>query len=243
MHRIFKDRSKLFCFTPEVMLITFTIEFTLALVAFVKYKLNQKTRICILTLASLGIFQLAEYNICRGAQGMLWAYIGFVAINLLPAFGLDFITLADRDRKRWVPIGYIFSGLIIFSTVYFSLITSAVCGGNYVIFNMSRTVYMIFIVYYLGLLFLSMMVALRDLADARIKKDHQKVRLYGWILAGYISFLLPTGIVYLLSLQSLIVPSVMCGFAIFFSFVLFFKIIPALVIILSHHAHHRHMRK
>ncbi len=227
------------------MLITFTIEFTLALVAFVRYKLSQKTIICILTLVGLGIFQLAEYRICLApGSGMFWAYVGFVAISLLPAFGLDFITLADHDRKRWVPVGYALSAGVIFYMFYFSAIKAAVCGGNYVIFSMNHGFYTEFALYYLGLLCLGLVLALRDMMRARKFGDRIKVQLYFWILVGYFSFLLPTGIIYLLSSQSFMgTASVMCGFAIVFSFILFFKIIPILMIVLSHHAHYRHTRK
>lgn len=242
---IFKDRSKLYCFSPTAMLATFIIEFALALITFIRYKTSRKTRICILTLIGLGTFQLAEYRICLGVPGqeMLWAYIGFVAITLLPAFGLDFITLADRDRKIWVPCGYLLSATTIFSIFYFSLIKSAICGNNYVIFNMDPMPYTAFAVYYFGLLLLGLVLAFRDLHFARKERNQKKVRLYFWVLAGYFSFLLPTGVVYLFSSQSLsATTSIMCGFAVFFSFIIFFKIIPALIIVLSHHAHHRHIR-
>lgn len=240
----FKDKSKLFCFTPEVMLATFVIEFTLALIVFVRYKLNPKTRVCIFALVALGIFQLAEYRICMESYEMFWAYFGFAAITLLPAFGLDLVTLADNDRKKWVPFGYILSFIVIFSIFYFSSIENAVCGGNYVIFKMNLVSDIAFTVYYLGLLFLGIFIAIRDLLRARKNGNFLKIKLYFWILVGYFSFLVPTGVIYILSTDAQQASaSIMCGFAVGLSFILFFKVIPALLIILSNHKYHKHLQK
>ena len=209
------------------MLATFVIEFTLAFIVFVKYKLNSKTRVCFFTLICLGIFQLAEYQICRSSHGMFWAYTGFAAITLLPAMGLDLVT--DKNRKIWVSFGYLLSLGMIAAIFYFGMIQTAVCGSNYVIFSMSSAATASFTVYYLGLLLLGVVIGMQNYFRARKVGGSQKTHFFFWVIVGYVSFLFPTGVVYLASSQARLgATSIMCGFAVLFAFILFFKILPAL---------------
>ena len=59
MEKIKKPR--LYCFSPAVMLATLTIEIILAIYTFWKYKLNAVTKIVIMLLICLALFQWAEY--------------------------------------------------------------------------------------------------------------------------------------------------------------------------------------
>ena len=60
-------KPRLYCFSPAVMLATLTIEIILAIYTFWKYKLNAVTKIVIMLLICLALFQWAEYNVCEGA--------------------------------------------------------------------------------------------------------------------------------------------------------------------------------
>ena len=159
---------------------------------------------------------------------MLWAYIGFAAINLLPAMGLDLV--ADKSRKIWGSFGYLLSLAMIAAIFYFGMIQSAVCGSNYVIFSMNFAATASFTAYYLGLLLWGIVIGMQNYFRARRVSGSQKTRFFFWVIVGYVSFLFPTGVVYLASSRARLgAPSIMCGFAVLFAFILFFKILPALL--------------
>ena len=85
---------RLYCFSPAVMLATLTIEIILAIYTFWKYKLNAMTRIVIMLLICLALFQWAEYNVCEGAiflDNLGWAKLGYIAITMLPPLGIHLI--------------------------------------------------------------------------------------------------------------------------------------------------------
>src|SRR3990167_6134034 len=111
----FFDRSKLFCFSPEVMVVTFIVEISLAVYVFWRYKLKGTVRLCIITLLALATFQLSEYFICVGnpAHGIIWAHAGFVAITLLPALGIHLVAAEAGRKNLLVPGGYAAATLVI----------------------------------------------------------------------------------------------------------------------------------
>ena len=74
-------KPRLYCFSPAVMLATLTIEIILAIYTFWKYKLNAVTKIVIMLLICLALFQWAEYNVCEGA--ILLDNLGWAILQLL----------------------------------------------------------------------------------------------------------------------------------------------------------------
>lgn len=211
-------KGKLFCFTPEVMLATFLIETLLAVYVFVRYRMTNFGRITTAILLLLALFQLAEYQVCGGVQTLLWSRIGFVAITLLPILGLHLITLVTQ-RNNFLYFGYVASFLLIAIFVFSSYaITGAVCTGNYVIFTIHQELAWIYSTYYFGFLLLG-------LWEVSEKLTRGKDSLLAWMLAGYLSFLLPMGIVYVLLPESIYaIPSILCGFAVIFAFILALRI-------------------
>lgn len=219
MKILYPDRNKLYCFSPEVMLATFLIEIVLAAYVFVRYRMTNFGRISVAILILLALFQLAEYKICGGDQTIFWSRLGFAAITLLPILGLHLITLVTQ-RNYFLIFGYLASFLLI-SAFLFSpqAITGAVCTGNYVIFNTHQELAWIFSGYYFGLLMLGMWEIGEKLT---VGKD----RLLTWMLIGYLSFLVPIGTVYLLRPETVFaIPSIMCGFALIFAFILALRIV------------------
>lgn len=225
MKKILKNKSTLFCFTPEVMLLTFVTEMILALYTFIKYRTSKFGRAVVLTLILLATFQIAEFGICRGTNPLIWAKIGFVAITLLPVLGLYLIYLLDR-KAHFLRLGYVFAaGFLMFFIFVPNSIQGAACGGNYVIFSGPQGLYMLWGSYYFGFLLL----AVWELLDRMLtlsKKEKVK-KLFFWFIIGYLSFILPLAVLYFLfeSVRGGIT-SVMCGFAILFALILTFKIIP-----------------
>ena len=222
MENLFKDKSRIFCFTPEVMLATFLIEIALAIYVFVKYRLTIFGRITVMILLLLAGFQLAEYQICAGSNPVFWSRIGFIIITFLPVLALHLIALLT-GKNHFLKIGYT---LMLVYLVIFAFgekaVSGAVCNGNYIIFNTAQELWWTYGLYYFGFLLFGIWEAVEGIiSDIRNK-------IYYWIILGYMSFMLPLGIVYMAA--PVVVwsgtASIMCGFAVIFAFILAFKIAP-----------------
>ncbi|MEK7461193.1 MAG: hypothetical protein AAB647_03210 [Patescibacteria group bacterium] len=214
-----------YCFSPFVMIATFTIEWLFAAWAFVVYRHTRFGQLAILTLVSLGLFQLAENKICTGGPNQLATTIGLVAITLLPPLGLHLITHITGHRIV-TRISYFVAAIFIVGFVlYPALVTSpSVCTGNYIIIFMMPKLGMAYGLYYFGFLFWAIHDALGGRATPELKPYKA---VLGWLITGYLSFILPMGIVYFLSEKSReAVPSIMCGFAIILAIILTLRILP-----------------
>ncbi|MEO5691145.1 MAG: histidine kinase N-terminal 7TM domain-containing protein [Candidatus Saccharimonadales bacterium] len=225
-----KKNETFFCFSPLVMMSTFIIEIALALYVLWKYRKTVIGRISFILLVCLALFQLAEWMVCEGALGLdqiTWSRIGFVAIGLLPALGLHLVHIISGHRNSIVPtLGYL--ATVAFS-VYFLVathgITGAVCGGNYVIFHVAPEAIRAFTFYYYSMLAIGTGFALYWTASQPNRHIKRALR---WFVAGYAVFMVPTAIVNTIDPSTIAaIPSIMCGFAIIFAFMLVFKILPA----------------
>ncbi len=126
MFKFFKDKNKLHCFTPEVMLATFIAEVAMAVYVFVRYKMNTVTRLVLAILFILAIFQGVEYQICAGYFNTYLAKVGFVAVTLLPALGLHLISKISRI-KYLVEIGYFVALAFIFYIIFLLTLLNQRC--------------------------------------------------------------------------------------------------------------------
>lgn len=225
-----KKNETFFCFSPLVMISTFVVEIALATYVLWKYRHTMIGRISVVLLICLALFQLAEWMVCEGALGLdqiTWSRIGFVAIGLLPALGLHLVHLLASRKNTIIPIlGYLatlaFSAYFIVAT---HGITGAVCGGNYVIFHVAPEAIRLFTLYYYSMLALGAGFALYWAASESNKHTRRALR---WFVAGYAVFMVPTAIVNTIDPSTIAaIPSIMCGFAVMFAFILVFGILPA----------------
>lgn len=216
-----KRKSTFYCFTPEVSLVTFFIEFLLAGYIFFRYRLNQFGRIAILLLLGLGTFQLAEYMMCTGNNTLMWGKIGAAAITLLPVMAVHLVTMITR-KSIWTEIGYVMGGAIIIAIFFTSVLQSIGCTGHYVAINFDDWFSILFNGYYGFFILIGIEMAVRTWLQHR----GDKKELF-WIMLIYASFLIPTAIVYFLFITAREgTPSIMCGFAVFGALILVFKEIP-----------------
>lgn len=218
-HDIIDSMSKrLSCFTPEVMLATFIFESGLALYVFVRYRLTAIGRIALAMILSLAVFQLAEYGICTGSGSVMnWMRIGFIAITLLPPLGVHLVgTLKRRHTATYICYG-ITSAVVVWLILPGGAV-SAVCTGNYVIFDLHPALTPLYLFYYFGLLGTALYGALQIAGRSKAAR---------WFSVGYLSFIGPMGVVYLFdNATHQAVPSIMCGFAAVFAAILAFKVVP-----------------
>ena len=224
MKNFFQDAPSLWCFSPLVMLVTWNIEWLLAIYIVVRFGKTTVGKLATATLFLLGLFQLSEYVICTIASPAYWMLPGLIAITFLPPLGLHILSVVGgQPKKAW--LGYLLA--TAFSLTYILVpqtFGGAVCTGNYVILDIIPPLGFAYGLYYFGLLFLGIWQAV--IAQRTMSSQAERVRLR-WLVIGYGSFMLPMAIVYaLLPAARAAVPSIMCGFALIFALILAVKIAP-----------------
>lgn len=217
------NSNTLFCFSPAVMLATLIIEFSLALYTFVRFRMTRFGQLAAAALIFLGVFQLAEYQICGGDNGILWGRIGYVAITMLPPLGMHMIYLITGNSK-YLKFSYALAAIYITAFMFAQKsIVSAACTGNYVIFNTVQELYWTYGIYYTGLL----MLGVWELVEKIRECSDEDFSLRAWMALGYFSFMVPMAVVYMILPETRqAVPSVMCGFAVILAILLAFMIVP-----------------
>ena len=215
----------LYCFSPLVMIVTFIVEISMAIYAFIKsYKAKSDLGI-VATLIFLALFQLAEYKICGGVEPLMWARIGMFSITLLPILGLYLISRLKKDSyllKLGIFLAVAFASYFIFLP---NSVNDVSCTGNYIIFDIKSTIHSLYGYYYFGFLLVGIWEAAKG-----IEKSELKIKLKNalkWFIIGYLSFILPLTITYIfIPITRAGVASIMCGFAVVFAIILTFKIAP-----------------
>lgn len=215
------------CFSPPAMIAIFILELVMAIYVLVRYKLNPVTRLVASILLMLALFQLAEYHVCGQENGFShgWTRIGFVAITLLPALALHLIQVIAKQKINllvWAAYGSSLAFALIFG-LSSSAFVSHICTGNYAIFNLAPKFGGMYFTYYYTWMFIGIGLSLYYAIGASLKARKALIMQ----VAGYLSFLLPTGVVNALKPETIAgIPSVMCGFAVIYAAILVFGIIP-----------------
>ena len=220
-----KNKNTFYCFSPPVMIATMIAETAMFIYVLYRYKLNPTTRIIAAILILLAVFQLSEFNVCGDHSATLFMHIGFIAITMLPALGLHLIL--KIAKKKYYPaliISYATSAVFALALGFSnSAFLGRVCGGNYSIFTLTDTVGGLYFAYYYILLLSGIVLSLyfAHSSDEKIRK----ALLYQ--VLGYLTFLLPTGIVNTINPKTInAIPSIMCGFAVLYALILVFGIAP-----------------
>ncbi|HLH30498.1 MAG TPA: hypothetical protein VKY31_04810 [Terriglobia bacterium] len=216
------------------MIATFVIELILAVIVFIRDHATRFGKTAGFVLVLLATFQFSEYRICTttGDIPLFWSRIGFVAITLLPVVGLYLVSLVSH-KPHFLKFGYATAaGFVIYFLFVPKAISGAICGGNYVIFNTSNDLYRLYGFYYLGFLLLGIWESVEKIASLKRRTAGKKA--LQWLIVGYISFMGPMGMLYvLLPVVRNAIASIMCGFALAFAFILAVKIVPT-----YHRTHH-----
>lgn len=217
--------TKLYCFSPPIMIATFIIEIILAIYTYIK-SIKAKSDVgIVLTLIFLAIFQLSEYQICGGLDLILWSRIGLFAITFLPVLGIYLITKLNK-KSYLLKFSFILAiAFAVFFVLIPNTINGATCGGNYIIFDINSNVNSLYGYYYFGFLLLGIWESVKGInSDTNKKKIKEALK---WLIIGYLSFILPLTFVYIfIPITRVAVASIMCGFAVIFAFILTFKIAP-----------------
>lgn len=220
-------QTTFYCFSPPVMMASFAIEIGLLIYAVIRFKMSVAVRLASAILFLLALFQLAEYNVCggMGASAAAWSRVGYAAITLLPPLGIHLIqVIAKRNWPIITWLAYLTAAawVLIFGFSQ-SAFSGHVCAGNYIIFQLNTSLNYWFYAYYYGWLLAG--VYMSTYFAFKAKKTVRKALML--LLVGYFIFLVPTTVVNTLDPQTTDgIPSIMCGFAVMFAFILAFGILP-----------------
>ncbi len=222
-----QDRPRsltLYCFSPPVMLATMLIEGALAVYVLLRYRQGAFAKIAAILLVLLGIFQFSEYQVCGNQNPQFWSHFGLVAITLLPIVGLQLISFVTK-RPRFLALGYAIAAVLALVFIFIpGSITGSYCGGNYVVFDGPTGLYEFYGAYYFTFLILAIW---ESLGVIRTTRDRVVRRVLHWFIAGYLSFMVPMGIVYTIYAPARVaVTSIMCGLAIVLALILALQIVP-----------------
>ena len=229
MRYLQRQTGTFYCFSPPIMIATFLIEIMLAIHTLVYYKLSAVTRLAAGILICLGLFQLAEYNICEGSfgfDGLAWARLGFVSITLLPPMGLHLATKLAGTKQRSLVAGSYALGAAFAS--YFMFVghglSSPACTGNYVIFEIAQGAGGLYTLYYYGLLAIAVSYAWHR--SSLVTAPH-KARALKALAIGYLAFMVPTTAANIMNPDTIrAIPSIMCGFAVLLAIILAGEVLP-----------------
>lgn len=210
------------------MAVTFAVEVIMAVYVLWRYKLNAVSRLAALILLFLATFQLAEFMVCTGnaSMTMWWTRVGYIAITALPPLGLHLAyELAKAERRTWLWPAY---DTAMAFAAYFLLAGHAfsgqACLGNYVIFELAPWASGLYAVYYYGWLAIGVILAAHFIRSIRIRRI--RLALSG-LIVGYGVFIVPTVAVNLIAPDTTRgIPSIMCGFAVLFAFILVGWVLP-----------------
>jgi hypothetical protein len=226
MKRKLFQPNTLLCFSPPVMIATIIIETGLALWILTRYTINKPRRIMIALLVLLAAFQMAEFNVCSSAlPDLIWSRLGYIFITLLPALALHLVVLMRGEhRPRLVAMGYTLAATFVLAFAFApTSLNRGVCTGNYVIFALAQPLSLLYGYYYFGL-----EIAGLGLAMAPLVKPDKTIRTtMQWLVVAYLTMMVPTLIIsVILPAAHLGIPSIMCGFAVFFALILGLKVAP-----------------
>lgn len=211
------------------MILTFAIEIALAVWVLWRYRQDVTTRLIIIALVLLALFQFAEFNVCTtllGLDSLTWSRVGYAIITFLPPLGIHALYSMSNTRSRYTVIpAYGFA--IAFATYFListSGLTSSVCGGNYVIFEVHPNISLMYGLYYYGLELLAIGIAIH--LARRQKKLATKKALYAFAV-GYGWLIIPTTTVNIIDPATIHgIPSIMCGFAVILAIILAGYVVP-----------------
>lgn len=219
------SRSKLYCFTPLVTLLTFIVEFALALYVLYKERGTKLGNAIILFLLSLSSFQLAEYMMCTVTENQgFWVRLGWVGITILPVLGLHIVKVGNNKKLGLAVISgwLIAAGLSAWLILSPEPLLTYTCTGHFVAFKSIEPFHFLHYWYYVIFLAGATLQA-GSYAFKGLKKE-----MNIWMIVGFLTFVFPALLLAQLSEKAATgVPSIMCGFAIIAAFIVVVKVLPA----------------
>jgi len=211
------------CFTPVISLTTALIEFLVATFIIFYYKKSSLSKLIVVLLYLLGLYQFSEFMVCVSGSPILWAKIGFMAYTFLPGVGLWFC-LKNVEHKRNVLFILLVPALFsLFAFIKTDFIIESTCGLYLVVIKhlFYDPAYfwasVFYLTYYFGFI---LWIFYIYVLDYKKKKDEISKEIDVDFMAGIVVSLLPA-IILLFIFPSLNIkfPSLYCQFALLFTII------------------------
>lgn len=216
------------CFNPTVSLSTAIIEWILAFILTWKYPQATIRKFTAVFLFTLGLYQFAEFMVCRTGHWELWMRVGFIAYSFLPAMALHttlFYLKINFNRYLIYVIPVIVSLLAITKQ---NFIETGICHSIFVtakttLFNLQSVFgiigFGIYLAYYFGLILVSCLLAFR--AYNKEKNQKKKKVLLALPLAVFLMCFPTFILIIIFPAFNIMFPSVLCHFALLLALVIF----------------------
>lgn len=210
------------------MALTMLVEVFLLLRILLWRKPTTANILAMLILLALAVFQAMEYGICENFFGVhpnVLARIGFVAITTLPVLGLHIVQTIGKSRQhRIIIVAYATMIMWIAVFLFSDVLVDQICGGNYIIFELTPGFGGSYFIYYYFWLIVTSVWALSMAKKTKNKSTALSLR---WMVVGTSSFVIPATVIWLFWEEAARgLPSIMCGFALVFAVILFAKVLP-----------------
>ncbi len=215
------------------MLATMIIEVLLVIFTVWRYKMTALTRLIVISIIALAVFQLSEYRVCTGLglSAENWSRVGYIAISARPPLGLHMMhLLASRPKRRLVVAGYAtMAGFMSYFLLYPAAFVGYQCTGNYVIFQIGIGPAIAYGTYYYGWLLATLCLGIKW-SNQLLKegtRGYTRLQAVRALIIGYLVFLVPVALANTISPATRRgIPSIMCGFAVLFAIILALYILP-----------------
>lgn len=219
------------CFTPTISLTTAIIEFILATILLLFFKKTTLRNFFAAIIYILGFYQFTEFMICSGANPELWALIGFSTYTFLPALGLH-ATLKLLKKEANIFLIYTIPVLsIIFAFSTSNFIINAECSTLFILVEtlfytstslFHKIIFRIYEIYYFGFILISAILFFKNYRKTKnkIRKEIDLIEISGILLMTIPTILL----IVILPLNRIMLPSILCGFAIFVAIAAFISV-------------------
>jgi len=206
------------------MLGTFGIEIALMVFVLARYWRTVLGRLAALLIFFLAVFQAVEYGICEAGGGRDWATVGYIAITVLPALGIDISRRLTHRTGWWAAMAYATAlGWIILFAVHPGMVGQVACTGNYTILAIDPHFAEGYGLFYFLWLFVGMGMCFFERRQGSTPRNAAA----GWMAAAYLAITLPTFIVNVVVPDTFHgIPSIMCGFALSMALILTLRVVP-----------------
>jgi hypothetical protein len=201
------------CFIPIVSLSTFIVEFIIATFILCYFPKSHLKNSIVLLIYVLGIYQLAEFLLCKTSILFIWAKLGFIAYTFLPAIALMLTLYYLNKRVNFFAIyiiPFLYTLLALFKE---NFVTGATCEKFLVVivtvFSQEYNPFLkvLYSSYYFGFILLMFYLLYKQ------KKKNKKITF--WLYVTFLIGLIPA-IIFLFIFPAIYYkfPSVYCHFSV-----------------------------
>jgi len=215
------------CFSPQISLTTFIVEFALAIYFVAIAPQDKLNKIIGRVTAFLALYQLCEFMICI-TNNTLFTRLAFIITALLPAYGVVYAFTMIKKKLSLNKLIVLYSFPILFS-IYFAFTSiynnPTVCLNMFILYPKLGIMAKIYGSYYFVYLLASIYIFYRAIKQT---KDKVFRRFYELGILSILIFTLPT-VLFIIILPEYfrLFPSVLCQFALLlaliFIYIIYYK--------------------